>query len=1398
MQAALEHAHAVFAAVAQASDSSSPVALDSGPSGPVALASGSAGNSAGPTGSALGIAAAVITKSKDAAPSTSGPEKPTRQKFDQAVLGRRMSAAMPLRPMMASSRHCTASGRNLETAVVREASMFTIFAHDANGKRRSEGGDEFVVTIRNGGVKVRSKVIDNKNGTYTVQFKFEVSGRYTIRISLYGEDLPCSPALCFVRTPIADAARCVLTGESLYAAVARVQQVLEIQFRDSEGQVAHAEELDVHVVRMEQDAGVQDSPGSVKNTTAHAKDEESFGEPSAMPVRRGGSKSKKGATAAASLQVELEIVQSVQAANVAATPSNERGLASTPPPPPKTVHAVTAVAVRPQQVPRLKTAACIITSKSPLIVRSGLGLDSDRLGELLPGKRVYIHDVQHDASGACRALVAVNDVCDELKGLEATMACWKEHYRAKPAWLEETLETARSSASRHSPGRSPGRSPRSPRRAVGWVTVAKDGRELVALDTALPAGDRQLHIRAWARRLAVDQSVGRASGKGSAGGAIAGLQAKIGTNGDTRKLLSVKDKKGGKFANELAADPKAIGFAYGGVEPGRLHAKGRLIETHRVKYSIGVVGTYELHIGLRHQGMPLPGSPFLLKVSPGLASASSTGLPPRTPCPLLGVVGQAEAQGCHLLIPAFDKMHNACVSGGARFECTCTDVHVACSTIDLGNGTYELMWRSEVSGLFQVSMLIEDEPLAGCPYTLRLVSDDPDMSRTKLLLDKALLFDGRNLVPASKAAKADKVNDTSKADEEVHLLNAGKSTTIALHLFDRFDNVAVGGVGLEFGKTQVGTGSSRNQWRQAASDPFVGSQTESGVDMTFTPERAGYQDLYLWYAINPEGAAAKLLSKHSSTQQNQTAKGGVVRLQLPGSPFRVLVLAGDASSSGSTIYEIYKAVQQTEGQQTLQRKETVSANAIKTAVALRADHPAQPTNAGSRVGAIVPANGTVGAGELVLVRPLIRDVFGNPAAANDDDLPLRITVILPADGPRLELQAQSEVKGGLTSYEAPFEPRVMGHTQISVTIAGREIEGSPFGFRVLAGVPEPKLCKFVMPESPLYATYPYEVRLICYDKFDNKCNAGGSSINGRLQGPNMPPGQDTIVPVTDVGDGTYILHVTLRGPSDVKLNVSVARESPNPNAEFTPLSMSFVSARLKKDVAAGTKDSKATPFKDAASALQPPIVSETYSLTITELEARGLPNTDVEGGADPYVVFHHGDLEFLRTADLRNALDGRVEVVRWPDAYTAHASSWQSSRPTISVTVYDKESADGTDATSTVLGRGTFEIQLVPGANMLEQQISLPLSEVPQGAAASIRLTLSMTHGEGVELSGSENTRLRGAVNELVTGMGLREDRRSRKVAGSAEAALEVAAGAFAKAGKDASSKKRNATAPSS
>ena len=62
-------------------------------------------------------------------------------------------------------------------------------------------------------------------------------------------------------------------------------------------------------------------------------------------------------------------------------------------------------------------------------------------------------------------------------------------------------------------------------------------------------------------------------------------------------------------------DPTGVGFAFGGVYPGTLHAKGKTVETHKVSYSVGRVGTYLLHVRLRQQAVPLNGSPFSLKVS---------------------------------------------------------------------------------------------------------------------------------------------------------------------------------------------------------------------------------------------------------------------------------------------------------------------------------------------------------------------------------------------------------------------------------------------------------------------------------------------------------------------------------------------------------------------------------------------------------------------------------------------------------------------------------------------------------------------------------------------------------------------------------------------------------------
>lgn len=66
---------------------------------------------------------------------------------------------------------------------------------------------------------------------------------------------------------------------------------------------------------------------------------------------------------------------------------------------------------------------------------------------------------------------------------------------------------------------------------------------------------------------------------------------------------------------ELASDPAGIGFGFGGVEPGTLHARGELYEKHAVYYSIGLAGEYLLHVRLRHAAAAIPGSPFKLEVS---------------------------------------------------------------------------------------------------------------------------------------------------------------------------------------------------------------------------------------------------------------------------------------------------------------------------------------------------------------------------------------------------------------------------------------------------------------------------------------------------------------------------------------------------------------------------------------------------------------------------------------------------------------------------------------------------------------------------------------------------------------------------------------------------------------
>ena len=203
------------------------------------------------------------------------------------------------------------------------------------------------------------------------------------------------------------------------------------------------------------------------------------------------------------------------------------------------------------------------------------------------------------------------------------------------------------------------------------MTLVKDGKKLVTSRVRQSVGTRQLGRELWAKRMATDRAVvmakksssnhdkeGGAGGKGehAAGGEKRAGGKRRGEGGGG------KDGIAPKVSLELAADPMGVGFAFGGVYPGTLHAHGKLVETHSVSYSVGIVGEYLLHVRLRQQAAALPGSPFRLRVLPNVAHARSCRLP-EVRGGVVGMVGTGNGAGTSITFATYDLIGNRCIQG---------------------------------------------------------------------------------------------------------------------------------------------------------------------------------------------------------------------------------------------------------------------------------------------------------------------------------------------------------------------------------------------------------------------------------------------------------------------------------------------------------------------------------------------------------------------------------------------------------------------------------------------------------------------------------------------------------------------------------------------------------------
>ena len=238
------------------------------------------------------------------------------------------------------------------------------------------------------------------------------------------------------------------------------------------------------------------------------------------------------------------------------------------------------------------------------------------------------------------------------------------------------------------------------------------------------------------------------------------------------------------YLEELEADPRGTGFAYGGMTARSTTERGKPVEAYNVNFSFGVSGTYLMHVGLRSTSSPLAGSPFLITVLPGPAHPLSTMILPSdvdngairgylqkkganssltsTMMGLFGkkdtatnkdgkdsdalnAAGQAPAKGsttkghaevinngelmsseesCAIKLFARDKMGNLCVEGGAVVSCGLLgteDYEAVCE--DRSDGTYVMRWWMHDPGTYKLYVKIDGIHVLGSPVTAVIEAD---------------------------------------------------------------------------------------------------------------------------------------------------------------------------------------------------------------------------------------------------------------------------------------------------------------------------------------------------------------------------------------------------------------------------------------------------------------------------------------------------------------------------------------------------------------------------------------------------------------------------------------------------------------------------------------------------
>jgi hypothetical protein len=124
------------------------------------------------------------------------------------------------------------------------------------------------------------------------------------------------------------------------------------------------------------------------------------------------------------------------------------------------------------------------------------------------------------------------------------------------------------------------------------------------------------------------------------------------------------------------------------------------------------------------------------------------------------------------------------------------------------------------------------------------------------------------------------------------------------------------------------------------------------------------------------------------------------------------------------------------------------------------------------------------------------------------------------------------------SYRAVYTPKTAGIDQVSVTVAGQVVVGSPFASTVAAGPADASHTTANVPkEVGLFnpTENPVHITVTTADSHGNPVGHGGSQVTITVR---LDRDVVAVPAVTDVGDGTYTATWTVQSASN-KYHVSI-------------------------------------------------------------------------------------------------------------------------------------------------------------------------------------------------------------------------------------------------------------------